>query len=724
MIIYRAFVLVLAVLFLTLAPALASAGGGGGGGGGLGGGACMRELQMNAEMSWRTAQMMAQSSVTSLRDLLSKLQHVQGDKTIILISGGWPLDERDETTLMQLVAGEAAAARTTIYTVFVPMTASAADRRMMSIAPVRDQYLQWGPLDTLASMSGGASLRAEVGAELVFDRLARELSGYYRLGVEKDPADADAKARRMKVDVARGGTTVRARTIFDTRTYEDRDWAARLASALEAPVPSGGVGLRVTSYIAADTEDRSRVKLVLTGEASRIQPGETVLQILVRDMDGKKILGAEPPVGQATGDVLPFSTTIPIAPGTYLVRVAAMDSSGRVGSVEHRVDARPVPIGALSATGPLLVRVSNRPASDPRLALDGVSQDERLAMEIDLLGDSARLSGADVTFEVASTAEGPALVHTKGSIGLDAAGGALIAQGVTDMRMLPPGDYVARARVTSGGEPLGELRRVFTLEGVAPAATDDAGTVVTTIGGASSVSMGRSVRAIGAVAPFRIEQVLAPEVVREFLDRAGQRSETDGPVPHFRKGLALLEKREIGPAADAFKDAMRESSDFYPAMVYIGACYAAGGKDKEASSVWRTALIKEGDAAPLHRLLIDALLRQGRGDLALEMATSDRDRWPEDAVFKRQFAIAALTGGKPVIGLKALDELISSQAADEPALALGLLTVYEAFQSGHPIESTDQDRARMLRLAELYRAQGGPSLALVDTWVAAMNKQK
>ena len=70
------------------------------------------------------------------------------------------------------------------FTLYVPTPTSSADRRMISLAPARDQYLQWGPLDTLASMTGGTSLRAEVGAEAAFERLARELAGYYRIGVE------------------------------------------------------------------------------------------------------------------------------------------------------------------------------------------------------------------------------------------------------------------------------------------------------------------------------------------------------------------------------------------------------------------------------------------------------------------------------------------------------------------------------------------------------------
>ena len=206
-----------------------------------------------------------------------------------------------------------------------------------------DQYLHSGPLETLAGMTGGGSFRAEVNAEAAFERLGRELAGYYRIGVEKDTSDRDGKARRMKVQVSRSAVTVRAREIFDVRTYEDRDWAARLASALDAPVPATGVGLRVTSYVAADTEDRARVKIVLAGDASRIQPGEATFQVVVRDLEGKKILSGEQPLSNATADGLQFSTNLPVSPGSYIVRIGVMDSAGRVGSVEHRVDARAAP---------------------------------------------------------------------------------------------------------------------------------------------------------------------------------------------------------------------------------------------------------------------------------------------------------------------------------------------------------------------------------------------
>jgi tetratricopeptide (TPR) repeat protein len=259
-------------------------------------------------------------------------------------------------------------------------------------------------------------------------------------------------------------------------------------------------------------------------------------------------------------------------------------------------------------------------------------------------------------------------------------------------------------------------------------------------------------RIVGAAPPFAIDQVLAPPMLGAFLERVSARPDASSPVVRdllerartveiselkvtdaeaaqapiaaFLQGLTLLSQNKLDPAANAFRTAMRGSPDFYPAMVYLGACYAAGGNDKEAAGAWRTALIREGDAAPLHVLLADAFLRQGRGDLALDALKDARARWPEDTAMKKRYVIAALEAGKYADGLQAVDELLEAHAEDEPSLALSLLVLYESIVNDRPVQTAEQDRARMSRLADAYRVHGGPSLALVDTWVAAaMRKQ-
>jgi len=198
----------------------------------------------------------------------------------------------------------------------------------------------------------------------------------------------------------------------------------------------------------------------------------------------------------------------------------------------------------------------------------------------------------------------------------------------------------------------------------------------------------------------------------------------DSPVGAFLKGLMLLNQNKVEPASVEFKRAMGGSIDFPAAMIYLGACYAAAGKDKEAAAVWRTALIREGDEAGLHVMLADAQLRQGRGDLAIDDLVTAHTRWPEDQALKRRFAIAALLAGQRVEGLRAIDELVEKKADDEAALAIALLVLYDAFESGQAVENVDLDRARMVRLADTYRARGGSSQALIDTWVASATRKQ
>jgi hypothetical protein len=116
------------------------------------------------------------------------------------------------------------------------------------------------------------------------------------------------------------------------------------------------------------------------------------------------------------------------------------------------------------------------------------------------------------------------------------------------------------------------------------------------------------------------------------------------------------------------------------------------------------------------------LLRQGSGNLALQTVERARAKWPDDEALARRFVVAALLGGKPAEGLQALDRLVDKGAVEEQTLALALLVLYESFVSDRPVEGADPDRARMLRLADAYRTLGGPSLALIETWVATTKK--
>ena len=128
--------------------------------------------------------------------MLGGLQEIDGPKTLLLISEEL-IAEQQESALVDLAA-TAAAARVTIHallidsaiyhdaSVFGSSSTLARDRTL------REQGLRW-----LSGQAGGGLFRVLGTSDAVFQRLGRELSGYYLLSVETDPRDQDEKTENF-----------------------------------------------------------------------------------------------------------------------------------------------------------------------------------------------------------------------------------------------------------------------------------------------------------------------------------------------------------------------------------------------------------------------------------------------------------------------------------------------------------------------------------------------
>ena len=188
----------------------------------------------------------------------------------------------------------------------------------------------------------------------------------------------------------------------------------------------------------------------------------------------------------------------------------------------------------------------------------------------------------------------------------------------------------------------------------------------------------------------------------------------------FLKGLALFGKGDLEPAANQFRATLRMSNDFMPAVFYLGACYAAGGRDREAVGAWQTSLVSESEARIVFDVLADALLRLQDGEQAESPSSGRRStagptttcscpgsRRPRRCSKQRAEAIATI---------ESLHRAASRRTPARWCLALRVL--YESHQAGRVVVSRAEDRARAARFARAYRAAGGTELALVDRWVA------
>ena len=191
----------------------------------------------------------------------------------------------------------------------------------------------------------------------------------------------------------------------------------------------------------------------------------------------------------------------------------------------------------------------------------------------------------------------------------------------------------------------------------------------------------------------------------------------------FLKGVALLAKGQLEPAAAELRQALRISDDFLPAAFYLGACYAAGGKDEEAVGAWQTALATEGEARIVYDVLADALLRLEDPNQTLQVLDEARERWPADEGFMPRQAAAQAMLGHRADALATLDGYLEKNRTDVEAAELALRLLYEARAAGQVVTTADADRAAAARYGDWYRAAGGRNQALINRWLAYIAKQ-
>jgi thioredoxin-like negative regulator of GroEL len=175
--------------------------------------------------------------------------------------------------------------------------------------------------------------------------------------------------------------------------------------------------------------------------------------------------------------------------------------------------------------------------------------------------------------------------------------------------------------------------------------------------------------------------------------------------------MALSENLE--PAAGQFREALRFSSDFMPATVYLGACLAANGRDREAMAAWQLAGATETATPLASELLSDALMRAKNHSAALDILTDARTRWPDEPALARRIAVAQIAAGQRDEGLATLEALLAKRGDDLDALFLAIYVL--ASDERRPLEAAASDR--LARHARAYVDAQGPYRAIVEQWL-------
>jgi VWFA-related protein len=716
---------------------------------------CTQRLTVEANVVYQTARDRTRNSLIALRSLIERLANTPSPKTIVLLSEGIVLDP-DSAELSWLGP---AAARGQVVLYALHLDAPPSDAEPSRISPTRGQDMAVGEegLATMAGLARGSVFRVASTADTAFSRLALEISGYYLLSFAPEPEDRDGKLHKIKIGVpGRNGIEIRSRTQFTVEAARAGTSESLLADALRAPLLATDIGLKVSTYTLRDAAT-GKLRVIVAADIDRsvTSAGRLALAYTLLDSAGRVVNSQlEPEVKAPERGPMRTQTYVASvlaeAPGVHTLKLAVVDAAGKRGSVEHTFRAQLTPVGQLKATDLLIAENTGSIGAgglSPAVAGDFTSGTLHAYLELYAEAEDP-LTKASVVFEVAAGDDGRAIESGLGQIQSPAADapGRRTVEGAVPIGLLPPGDYVARAVVSLDGRKAATLTRPFRVSSPPTAASAD-GTE------ARPNNVPRpAIPFTSRIEAFERSAVLAPEIVGFFLDRmkvgaggaasaiadakAGRfeaaaealaspqnvKTDTDRLLPVFLNGLALYSRGQLEAAAGQFRESLRIDSEFFPAAFYLGSCYAAGGRDREAAGAWQTSLVAEGDAPFVYTVLGDALLRLRDADKAVDILKEAAGSWPESDEVRLRLGTAYAMAGSGADALNTLEPYLARHPDDHERLFVALRVLYEARAARRQIRSGEEDRALFLKYADAYDAASGPQRAIVDQWKKFMSR--
>jgi VWFA-related protein len=715
---------------------------------------CAADLEQQARVLLGEVRNREIASAGALAGLLGRLAGLEGPKTVILLSEG--LVSTAGTGEAMRLARLASTSRSSLYVIrpegrLVDVTEQ--EPRFSSNA---DDRLQAEGLEMLAGFARGALFSVSDDGERAFDRIASELAGYYLVAFRTEPSDRDGKPHQIRVEARRPGVKVRNRPEFrvDTEVLSRTD-EELLADVLRTPTLATTLPVRLATYLLADAPGEP-VRLVVSAELGQDSSREAPIAVaftLLRPDGSTAASGFERaqllPIDRSKPSPLQYVRTTNVPPGEYRLKLAAIDDLGRRGSVEHTVIALPLQMGSL-VVGDLFLADASTAQSGLRPAANVAVGSANLQTALSVhAADVAELGRLRILMEIAESEDGPALASADARL---AAGDRVdmrnrLAQVAVPLPTLTAGRYLARAVLSLEGERIGRVIRPFDLTvDLWPARSSTASERPATV-----VSPAAAAASLLRPAPFRAADVLEPAVVGLALDRlttstaptkrsprvtaalgqarAGRFEDLAGALEGapldsaetaFLRGLALYAKGELNPAANAFKAALRQDPELLPALLYLGACYAAAGQDREAAGAWQTLMVDDATPPDVYRLTADALLRQGEADAAAALLDEAVTRWPGTPGLANRLSLARARAGHPAEALAGLVPIVEGTEAGPDDLLLALRLLYELRSGGRAFETPADDADRFRKYAARYAETNGPHGALVARWQKAV----
>ncbi len=685
---------------------------------------CIQQMETEAQQVVLNYRERSQQSKRAIETVFLALRSVPGPKTVVLVSEGLATESPGETRRLGEIAAEA---QVTLFVLLLDSSGVDAAYQKEQISTTEERDVETAALYDLAALSRGAVLPVIGSADPPFQRIARELMGYYLVGFEPLPTDRDGKSHDIRVKVKREKVAVRSRGLLSIPATPPSAQQV-LTTALRSPLVERGLGLRVATY--ARPAPGGKVRLLLAAEVARASRPVSVGFVLLA---AGKVAASRLVEGLSGGDGLAvlYTGEATVDPGTYTLRLAAVDAGGRRGSVHHEAKAAVVSAGGLLISDLVLASPATGGALRPVVDLEADAAGLLALVELGSQ-DASTLAGATVALELAETTDGAALLRVPVEASAPDNDGVRVARVTLAGGLLPPGEYVARAAVSADGKPVASLTRPFR--------------VAVPVAGAKPARAPLAAL-LTEQRPYDKAELLAPELLAHFMDRMAVL--VPGPMPEavaaaaeaaragrpeamlarlqatgkedarvsFLRGVSYYAQGNLNAALTQLQAALRTRSDFFPAAVYLGACYAAVGKDLDAIGAWQTALIGEDGSSPLYQVLADALLRVREADQAVAILEEGLGVFPDDQGLRLRLGLAHAMAGHPDEALTLLAAWVDAHPGDTRALFVTLALLFDGFSREATGGAKAEEQQRLRRYAKAYIDGKGPNREVVERWL-------
>jgi hypothetical protein len=306
--------------------------------------------------------------------------------------------------------------------------------------------------ESLAGVTGAEFVRLAASPQASISRLLRETAAYYTATFEADPGERTGITMRVDLKPTREKVKLRTRPSVAIPKVEAK--AAQPKDMLRVAGERTDLPLRVTAYTSR-TAGSEEVTIAALFEG--VEANTALSAASIGLFDGKGTLKKQWSAQSGELSKRPVTAALTAPPGTYRLRVAAVDASGRAGTADYELNAEipradPLKLSALvlgtqQPGGGFAPRLefSNEPVAIGYLEIYGVPKGGAVTVDLD----------------VATTANGAPLANAQTTVNQGKSEDMRIAFGGFSIATLEPGDYQMRAIVSLDGKPVGKVVRTL-----------------------------------------------------------------------------------------------------------------------------------------------------------------------------------------------------------------------------------------------------------------------